>query len=104
MVPFGARGLPFDHDAIIAGAFRVIERELWIGEDVAKALLGERFTSTKAAGVFSALRAGFQRQNTNRTLSRWGVVECIGDTVELEGGEHPCRARPAGVRLAVRPR
>lgn len=52
-----AKGLPFDHDAIITRTAAVILDALWIDKDVTRALLGESFTTASAARLARELAA-----------------------------------------------
>lgn len=51
------KGLPFDHDAIIARTAAALLDALWVGKDVTRALLGESFTTASAARLARELAA-----------------------------------------------
>lgn len=52
-----AKGLPFDHDAIIARTAAALLDALWVDKGVTRALLGESFTTASAARLARELSA-----------------------------------------------
>ena len=70
-----ARGLPFDHDAIITRTAGSVLDALWVDATLTRALLGERFTTADAARLTRELAAAADRpepvtSNLGRDLAR----------------------------------
>jgi ADP-ribose pyrophosphatase YjhB (NUDIX family) len=62
-------GLPFDHASILTDGLAWAALNLWAGQgELARALLGDRFTGVQAATLISGLDPTFNTTNTPRLL------------------------------------
>ena len=96
IVPAAAvRGLPFDHDAIVARTAGTVLDGLWINMELTRALLGERFTTASAARLTRELAAAAGRpepvtSNLGRDLAKNTALVKTAAAAEPVG-----RGRPA---------
>lgn len=79
--------LPFDHAAIIRGALAWGGEHLWDGEGaLARALLGDRFTTVTAVRLISQLDPAFNITNGGRLLSSKPFLERVGQVAGARAG------------------
>lgn len=78
--------LPFDHNAILTDSFISLGIMLWSDWSVTRSLLGERFTTSSALSLSSALnRHPSAPSNLSRWLGKSGKVERDSDQSGLSG-------------------
>jgi ADP-ribose pyrophosphatase YjhB (NUDIX family) len=83
-------GLPFDHDAIIAGVLGKASEWLWDeNEPLARDVLGGRFTSSQATAMLGDLDPGFNLTNAPRLLSTRPFLRRVATTKSTGRGRPP---------------
>jgi len=82
--------LPFDHTAIIERCLAQARDRLWddAGE-LARALLGDRFTTPQAVSLLTDLDPSFNTTNTNRLLAKQGCLERAAEPTASGRGRPP---------------
>ncbi len=94
-----ARGLPFDHDAIVRRAAVALSEKLWADKDLTRSLMGESFTSRDALMVQRRLNqvvgpdheADLNASNMQRRIRSTGWVRRAGtaSSSSAKGGRPP---------------
>ncbi|MCC3292395.1 hypothetical protein [Arthrobacter sp. zg-Y1110] len=90
-----AKGLPFDHDSIIARTAGAVLDALWVDAALTRALVGERFTTASAARLARELAAAAGRpepvtSNLGRDLAKNTALVKTAEAAAPSG-----RGRPA---------
>lgn len=88
-----ALSLPFDHEAIVRRAARVVSEKLWVDIELTRAILGTEFSTKDAADVHSTLAAHAEppvasesRAHLARTLSKNPLLEQTGVAAPMGDG------------------
>lgn len=87
-----AKGLPFDHEAIIAAAVRFLSERLWDDSNLVFAVLGQSFSTGFASKVTEHLSgSSVDRGNFNRRIASLPFLKDTGFTDSSFGKGRPSK-------------